>query len=185
MELKIIYRSISELMPSANNARTHSDEQVKQIANSIALFGFNNPVLLDEDKNIIAGHGRILAAQILKLKKAPTITLKHLTPELKKAYLIADNKLAANSSWDIEQLGTEVRELTENRFDVSVLGFDKNELDNLLTEDLTSLITSPETIFINDEEPEKDPKEKKPRAISKSKLVHTCPKCKHEFSSPE
>ena len=102
--LKVEYKNIKELIPYCNNSRTHSDEQVLQIASSIKEFGFTNPVLIDGQGGIIAGHGRIMAAQKLKMDEVPTITLSDLSEAQKKAYIIADNKLALNSGWDDELL---------------------------------------------------------------------------------
>ena len=132
MELKIEYLSTAELIPYINNSRTHSDEQVQQVAASIKEFGFNNPILIDEHKGIIAGHGRLLAAQLLSLTSIPTITLKGLTEAQRKAYVIADNQLALNADWDTEKLKVELERLTEIDFDLDLLGFDKDFLDGLL-----------------------------------------------------
>ena len=95
--MQVSQTSLSELIPYINNSRTHSDQQVSQIAASIKEFGFNNPILIDGDNGIIAGHGRVLAAQKLELEKVPTIELSHLTETQRKAYIIADNKLALNA----------------------------------------------------------------------------------------
>lgn len=132
--LKLKNESIKELIPSATNARLHSEEQVNQIAASISEFGFNNPVLIDEKKEIIAGHGRILAAEILGLEKAPCITLSHLNAAQKKAYLIADNKLAENSTWDTILLKENISELKDLDFDIALLGFDDSELGQIFDE---------------------------------------------------
>lgn len=130
--LKINYRNVGDLIPYVNNSRTHSDAQVQQVAASIKEFGFTNPILLDDDSGIIAGHGRLLAAQKLKLDEVPTITLKGLTEAQRKAYVIADNQLALNSGWDYEALRIEVDRITELDFDISLLGFDDDFLDDLL-----------------------------------------------------
>ena len=102
--MEIISRSPDELIPYANNSRTHSPDQVSQIAASIKEFGFSNPILIDSECGIIAGHGRLLAANKLKLDEVPTITLANLSEAQKKAYIIADNKLALNAGWDDELL---------------------------------------------------------------------------------
>ena len=99
MTYEIEQISASDLTPYARNARTHSDEQVDQIANSIKEFGFNNPVLIDNDNGIIAGHGRVMAADNLGFKDVPCIRLKHLSDEQKRAYILIDNKLALNAGW--------------------------------------------------------------------------------------
>ena len=100
--LKITYCPVGELTPYMRNARTHSDEQIDQVAASIKEFGFTNPILLDGDKSIIAGHGRLLAAKKIGMNQVPTITLDHMTEAQKRAYIIADNKLALNAGWDDE-----------------------------------------------------------------------------------
>lgn len=125
---------IESLIPYARNSRTHSDAQVAQIAASIHEFGFTNPVLIDAEGIIIAGHGRVLAARKLKLDAAPCIRLSHLTESQKKAYIIADNKLALNAGWDEELLKLEMSELGELGFDMSLLGFSPGELSTLFLE---------------------------------------------------
>ena len=122
---------IEELLPYAKNSRTHLDEQTAQIAASIKEFGFTNPVLIDNENQIIAGHGRILAARKLKMKEVPCIRLGYLTETQKKAYVIADNKLALNSGWDDELLALEIADLKDEDFDISLLGFSDDELANL------------------------------------------------------
>ena len=113
-----------DLEPYKNNSRTHSAEQVGQIVDSIKEFGFTNPLLIDESNGIIAGHGRLMAAKLLKMKEVPCVVLEGLTETQKKAYVIADNKLALNAGWDEELLGIEIEELDGLGFDVSLLGFD-------------------------------------------------------------
>lgn len=122
--MKVIDRGVDELVPYARNSRTHSDEQVGQIMASIMEFGWTNPVLIDEDSGIIAGHGRVIAAQRMGVDTVPCITLAGLTEAQKKAYIIADNKLALNAGWDEELLKIELAELDELAFDYSDLGFD-------------------------------------------------------------
>jgi DNA modification methylase len=122
------------LVPYARNSRTHSPEQIAQIAGSIREFGFTNPVLVDAENGIIAGHGRIMAAQKLGLEKVPCIRLGYLTDAQKRAYIIADNKLALNAGWDFEMLKVEVMELQAEDFDVSLLGFDDLEMADLLAD---------------------------------------------------
>ena len=129
--LSIEYKSTGELIPYVNNSRTHSEQQVQQVAASIKEFGFTNPILIDHDGGIIAGHGRLQAAQLLKLDEVPTITLEGLTEAEKKAYVIADNKLALNSGWDFELLKVELENIA-NEIDISVLGFDDQELANII-----------------------------------------------------
>lgn len=134
MKQKIEYISTEELIPYARNSRTHSDEQVAQICASIKEFGFTNPVLVDAEGVIIAGHGRTMAAQRLKMKEVPCLRLSHLTEAQKKAYVIADNKLALNAGWDDEMLALELGELNDLDFDLSLTGFDDDELNALLVE---------------------------------------------------
>ena len=131
--------NIGDLIPYANNSRTHSDEQVIQIASSIKEFGFTNPILIDESCGVIAGHGRILAAKKLDYKELPCIVLDGLTEAQKKAYVIADNQLALNSGWDMDMLKIEVEGLKELDFDVDLLGFDDGFLDDLLFEETEGL----------------------------------------------
>lgn len=122
--MQVITKKVDDLIPYINNARTHSDAQVLQIAASIKEFGFTNPVLTDSDNGIIAGHGRLMAAKKLGMKEVPTIELSHLTPTQKKAYIIADNNLALNAGWDEELLKLEMIQLDELGFDLSLLGFE-------------------------------------------------------------
>jgi ParB-like chromosome segregation protein Spo0J len=128
MKLKIEYKKIDDLIPYVNNSRTHSPMQVQQIASSIKEFGWTNPLLLDGDNGIIAGHGRLKAAQMLGEKEVPTIQLDGLTEMQKKAYIIADNKLALNAGWDNELLGIEIMDLKEFGFNIDLLGFNEDEL---------------------------------------------------------
>ena len=139
--------SIETLIPYANNARTHSDAQVAQIAASIREFGFNNPVLIDEQSGIIAGHGRVLAARKLELDSVPCIRLNHLSETQRRAYIIADNKLAINAGWDDELLALEFEGLGEEGFDLELTGFTLDEIAELspkITEGLTDEDAVPE-----------------------------------------
>ena len=124
----IEYLPTDSLIPYARNSRTHSDSQVAQIAGSIREFGFTNPCLIDAQDGLIAGHGRVLAALKLKIDTVPCIRLSHLTDTQRKAYVIADNKLALTSSWDAELLSLELEELHSAEFDMALLGFDAPEL---------------------------------------------------------
>jgi len=128
-ELKIDYISASDLVPYENNSRAHSKEQVEQIKRSMTEFGFTNPILIDEHNGIIAGHGRLRAAQELGIDTVPTILLEGLTEAQRKAYVIADNKLALNASWDMELLLDEISSLRAEDFDIDLLGFDLSELE--------------------------------------------------------
>ena len=138
--LEVVYKKIDELIPYINNTRTHSNEQVAQIASSIKEFGFTNSILLDEKDGVIAGHGRIMAAKLLKMDEVPTITLSGLSEAQIKAYIIADNKLALNSGWDEEMLKVELSELEELGYDMDLTGFEKFEIDELFgdEENITS-----------------------------------------------
>ena len=138
-DLQVTYRDIGELIPYVNNSRTHSDEQVKQVAASIREFGFTNPVLIDENSTVIAGHGRIMAANLLGLAQVPTITLAGLTDAQKKAYIIADNKLALNAGWDEELLKVELQGLQDLDFDLDLLGFNVDELGAMLASDAVAI----------------------------------------------
>jgi len=129
-------RKVSELIPYANNSRTHSDEQINQIAASIDEFGFTNPILVDVDGVIIAGHGRALAAERLGMVEVPCIVLADLTPAQIKAYVIADNKLALNASWDEELLKVELEELHAVGFELDVIGFNADELAHILYDEI-------------------------------------------------
>lgn len=125
-------RKVSSLIPYVNNSRTHSDEQISQVASSIKEFGFTNPVLIDEDGGLIAGHGRVMAAKKLNMDEVPCVVLEGLTKAQKKAYVIADNQLALNSGWDLDTLRLEVETLQELDFDLDLLGFDDDVISKLL-----------------------------------------------------
>lgn len=147
----IVYMATSALIPYARNSRTHSDEQVAQICASIREFGWTNPVLIDEQNTIIAGHGRVLAAGRMQLEKVPCIRLTHLSDAQKRAYIIADNRLALNAGWDEELLSNELIDLHEDQFDMAVLGFDAEELEKLLH---LQLDEKPAGEIVEDEVPE-------------------------------
>src|SRR5574343_231463 len=142
--------AVDRLIPYARNSRTHSDGQVAQIAASIKEFGFTNPVLVDAAGAIIAGHGRVLAARKLGLSEVPCIRLGHLTEAQKRAYVIADNRLALNAGWDEEMLALEMRDLMDEGYDVGLTGFDLKEIDALLA----GLDATPEGATDADETPE-------------------------------
>ena len=128
MKLKIQYKPIKDLIPYAKNSRTHNDVQVAQIAASIKEFGWTNPVLLDGENGIIAGHGRVMAAQKLGETEVPTIELSHMDENQKRAYIIADNKLALNAGWDNEMLALEIADLKDAGYDLGLTGFDLDEI---------------------------------------------------------
>jgi DNA modification methylase len=134
LELQIEYLSLGSLAPYAKNARTHSKKQVKQIAESITQFGFTNPVLIDRENTILAGHGRVAAAKLLELTEVPCVRLEHMTKAQKRAYMLADNKLALNAGWDEELLVEELEAILgeDSGFDVSITGFSLAEVDSLI-----------------------------------------------------
>jgi hypothetical protein len=123
---------IGELSPYEKNARTHTDEQVSQIVASIEEFGFTAPILIDGDKGVLAGHGRLMAAKFLGMAEVPCVILSHLTQAQRRAYILADNKLALNAGWDLDMLAAEVAALKLEDFDVSLLGFSQHELDQMM-----------------------------------------------------
>jgi ParB family transcriptional regulator, chromosome partitioning protein len=131
-KIQIEHVEVSKLIPYARNSRTHSPAQVKQIAASIREFGFMNPVLIDADNTIIAGHGRVMAAEHLQLEAVPCVRHDHLTEAQRRAYIIADNRLAINAEWDEDLLKIEIDDLHLDGFDVAVLGFEPDELIKLL-----------------------------------------------------
>ena len=117
--------SIDKLIPYARNARTHSKEQIKQLRASLREFGFVNPCIIDKDYNIIAGHGRVMAAKEEGISEIPCVFAEHLTDAQKRAYILADNRLALNAGWDEEMLSVELSDLQANAFDLSLLGFQR------------------------------------------------------------
>ena len=161
-DLRIEYRPLDDLIPFARNARTHSDEQIGQIAASIREFGFTNPILLDGANGIIAGHGRLAAARLLELKTVPCIELGHLSECQKRAYIIADNKLALNGGWNEDLLRLELTDLKALGANLELTGFDLMELaDITLGKDIE---------FKEFDETAADDVE-----------LTTCPKCGHSF----
>jgi DNA modification methylase len=131
---RIEHRSIASLTLRRRNPRTHSEKQIRQIASSIEEFGFTNPILIDANNTVIAGHGRVRAAKLLGISTVPTLRLEHLTPEQVRAYVIADNKLAENAGWDRDLLALELQDLAELdlNFDLGVIGFETAEIDLLI-----------------------------------------------------
>ncbi len=144
--MKITQKKVDSLIPYINNSRTHSDEQIAQIAGSIKEFGWTNPILVDGANGIIAGHGRLLAARKLGYKEVPTIELKDLTETQKKAYIIADNRLALNAGWDNEMLTIELNDLLADGFALELLGFDTKELDALLEPEVVEGLTDEDAV---------------------------------------
>ena len=139
MEHTIEMISPKNLIAYKNNSRTHSKEQINQIENSIKEFGFTNPVLLDKNNEIIAGHGRVLASKKMGIKEVPCLRLSHLTEQQKRAYVIADNQLALNAGWDENILSLEIGDLSDNNFDISLLGFNDLDLNNYLLKEFEGL----------------------------------------------
>jgi len=129
--MNVIHKDVNDLIPYAKNARLHDDKQINQIAGSIKEFGFNNPILIDKNNGIIAGHGRVMAARKLGLKEVPTILLDHLNDTQRKAYILADNRIAINSTWDNEMLSLELMDIKDD-VSLAMLGFDVDELNALL-----------------------------------------------------
>jgi len=149
--LKIEYRNIDALLPYINNSRSHSAEQVAQIAASIKEFGWTNPILVDGSNGIIAGHGRLMAARKLEMTEVPVIELSYLSDNQKKALVIADNKLALNAGWDEEVLALELKELLEQDYDLDILGFSTDEIDDLLREPTEGLVDEDQVPEVPDE----------------------------------
>lgn len=164
MTLQIETRSVADLIPYAANSRTHSDAQVAQIAASIKEFGWTNPILIDGDNTIIAGHGRLLAARKLGMEEVPTIVLDYLSKAQQRALVIADNQLALNAGWDMEMLKAEIEDLNLEDFDLGLLGFDASTLHKM----------------IDDIIPQEAPDEFK--EVDEETLGHSCPKCGFEFN---
>lgn len=167
--LTIETRSVEALIPYAANSRTHSDAQVAQIAASIKEFGWTNPILIDGENGIIAGHGRLLAARKLGLEEVPCVMLDHLSKAQQRALVIADNQLAMNAGWDMEMLKSEIEGLNFESFDIELLGFSETELTSLLSD-------------INFEPGSEDDQGKLDRLDPK---MVTCPSCQNEFDSRE
>ena len=132
--LRVEYRAPDKLKPYPRNARTHSKKQIRQIAESVRQFGFTNPILIDPDGMILAGHGRAEAARLLGLSSVPCVRIDHMSSEQKRAYILADNKLAQNAGWDEEILATELQFLLEAKIDfkIGVIGFETHEIDRLI-----------------------------------------------------
>jgi hypothetical protein len=149
--MKIEQLATGDLIPYVNNSRTHDERQVGQIAASIKEFGFTNPILIDNENGIIAGHGRLQGAQKLGIEQVPCIRLGDLTEAQKKAYVIADNKLALNAGWDMDLLAVEIEGLKDLDFDVDLLGFDADELDALFPLEVEGLTDEDEVPEVPEE----------------------------------
>ena len=166
-KLEITYLKTADLLPYAGNSRTHSDEQVNQIAASIKEFGFNAPVGVAEG-TILAGHGRVMAAKRLGLEEVPTVDLSHLSPAARRKYIIADNKIALNAGWDEELLIAEIEQLKEEGESISVLGFTDEELEEMMAE--VNDTTAPDDFPVADES---------------IPTAYCCPKCKYKWSGKQ
>ncbi len=164
-KLQIVYRNINELIPYVRNSRTHTDEQVDKIVASIKDVGWTNPILVDGDSGIIAGHGRLLAAQKLGMKEVPVIELKGLTEAQKRKYIIADNRLALDAGWDEEMLKAELSWLTEHDYDVGSIGFDEDEISAILSFNIET--ESQET----EAEPDSDQVEELPEELKDAEVA--------------
>jgi DNA modification methylase len=149
----IIYKTVKDLIPYANNSRTHSEDQINQIVSSINEWGFTTPVLIDDKNQIIAGHGRTMAAKKAGIKEVPCIVADGWTDAQKKAYVIADNKLALNAGWDEELLAIEFEELGELNFDLTLTGFDLEEIADLMPEEEVEGLTDEDEVPDLPEEP--------------------------------
>jgi len=167
---EIDWRSVDQLIPYARNSRTHSKDQVAQIAASIREFGWTNPILVDGDGTIIAGHGRVMAARKLGETEVPCIELGHLTEAQKRAYVIADNQLALNAGWDMELLKVEMVDLNTDGFDLALLGFDAAVLGDMLDDGVRDITTTSTS-----KSKEVDP--------SEFNMECKCPKCGFEFDN--
>lgn len=158
---------VEKLIPYERNARTHSPEQVAQIAASIQEFGFTNPILVASDAGIIAGHGRLAAARQLGMDQVPVIVLDHLTPEQRRAYVLADNQLALNAGWDVDLLRLELTSLQDLSFDLDVIGFSDQQIAGIMEEPNFEPATE-------DDQSRLDEK-------NREEINCTCPNCGHEF----
>lgn len=174
MANKIEVWPIDKLTPYERNARTHSDEQVDKIAASIQEFGFVNPVLVDSEHGIIAGHGRVMAARQLGLTDVPVIVLDHLTDEQRRAYIIADNKLTEIGGWDEDLLAAEVNALLSDDFEIGLVGFTDDELADLLDDD--GLEEEP------DDEDDETPPDSFDSYDDDIETQYRCPSCRYEWS---
>ena len=157
---------VSDLIPYARNSRTHSEVQINKIASSIKEFGFLNPVLIDKDNGIIAGHGRVMAAQKLGLKEVPVLQIGHLSETQKRAYIIADNRLALDAGWDDEMLRVEIAELEDLGFNLELTGFELGEITNINLDGES--LTSDDDDF---------------KEVDIEQMECICPKCGFEFDN--
>lgn len=181
--LRFEKRDIFQLKDYANNANDHPPEQVEEIAASILEFGYNDPITVDEKDMLITGHGTRMALMLLvergheSFREVDTVVAPDMSDRQKRAYILAHNRISRNSVWNIEKLSQELSELVELDFDLSLTGFDEQELDGLLKSD-ESILPDNDPIA---QEPVEETRERRTRA--KSKILHTCPACKHEFTA--
>ncbi len=172
--------SVASLIPYARNSRTHSDAQVGKIAASIREFGFLNPIIVDGANGIIAGHGRVMAAQKLGLETLPVIEAGHLTEAQKRAYIIADNRLALDAGWDNDLLKIELQDLQADGFDLSLTGFEVDEIGAFLADDPTEGLTDPDAVPDAPEVPVTAPGD-----VWLMGAHFECSECKKQFSYAE
>ncbi len=173
-------RRLDELIPYLNNSRKHSDEQIAKICSSIREYGFTTPIIIDEENNILAGHGRLEAVKRLGWDKVPCVVLRGLTKAQKKAYVIADNKLALDADWDFATLKLELENLKELDFDLNLTGFDEFELDGILNDD-RSLMEPSSPTYDGEEGGEDEEPTPTPTLSEARKTTHVCPNCGCEF----
>lgn len=179
-------RDITLLKEYERNANDHPPEQLEEIAASILEFGYNDPITVDENDTLITGHGTRRALLLLvergreEYRELDVIVAPHMSERQKRAYILAHNRIARNSVWNFDKLSAELNDLVEMDFSVDLLGFDEQEIDSLLKIDPSILPDETPTVTPPPAEPE-EPKEKRTRA--KSKILHTCPACKHEFTA--
>lgn len=158
---KTTVKPVSDLVEYEDNPRTHSDEQVAQLAESIARFGFTNPILIDEKNNVIAGHGRLEAARLIELESVPVVVVTGLSKDERRALVIADNKLALNAEWDFDRLCNELESLST----------DLRELTGFSETEILALLKPAKKLTESDEFDE----------VSETLLTHRCPRCNYEF----
>lgn len=186
MLLAIEYRKRASLTPYPMNTRTHSAEQINQIAESMRQFGFVNPILIDPDGGIIAGEGRYYASEIAGIDPVPCIVLAGLSAMQRRAYVIADNRIALNSGWDLDKLATELSELVVEDFNVDVLGFSDDDLQRLLADGTGVLPEGWQRPAAANTNPTPEVVGGKPDPNSngrgRSRLIHTCPNCGVDFN---
>lgn len=164
MPEQLALRPVSELVPYARNARTHSAAQIVQLQASIREFGFVNPVLIDGENNIIAGHGRVLAAQAEGMTDIPCVLVEHLSDTQRRAYILADNRLAEMSDWDMDMVSQELQKLNDDNFDLTLTGFDDADME----------MEPPDPVDLSNEEDDEP---------TGNRVLH-CPKCGFVFEVP-